>query len=79
MKKAFSVMSIIHINFLLKLNLKNVDQHTGGKWLIHHTKYHKNDQLQSLGVLCKISQRPLSICNKTASFQKEAMRTQVAL
>ena len=42
MKKAFSVMSIIHINFLLKLNLKNVDQHTGGKWLIHHTKYHKN-------------------------------------
>ena len=25
-----------------------MDQHTGGKWLIHGTKRHKDNQLQSL-------------------------------
>ena len=27
---------------------KKVDQHTGGKWLIHGTKRHKDNRLQSL-------------------------------
>ena len=28
---------------------------TGGKWLIHGTKRHKNNQLQSLVLPCRIS------------------------
>ena len=31
-----------------KLDSKNVDQHRGGKWLIHGTKRRKDNQLQSL-------------------------------
>ena len=30
------------------IDFKIVDQHTGGKWLIHSTKQHKNNPLQSL-------------------------------
>ena len=33
--------------------LQKVDQHTGGKWLIHGTKRHKNNQLQSLELPCR--------------------------
>ena len=35
-----------------KLDLQKVDQHTGGKWLIHGTKRHKDTQLQSLELPC---------------------------
>ena len=28
--------------------IPKVDQHTGGKWLIHGTKHRKDNQLQSL-------------------------------
>ena len=38
-----------------KLDLQKVDQHTGGKWLIHGTKRHKDNQLQSLELPCRIS------------------------
>ena len=31
-----------------KLDFQKVDQHTGGKWLIHGTKRRKDNQLQSL-------------------------------
>ena len=31
-----------------KLDIEKVDQHTGGKWLIHGTKCCKENQLQSL-------------------------------
>ena len=31
-----------------KLDFQKVDQHTGGKWLIHDTKRRKDNQLQSL-------------------------------
>ena len=34
---------------------KKVDQHTGGKWLIHGTKLHKDNQLQSLELPFRIS------------------------
>ena len=33
---------------------KLVDQHTGGNWLIHGTKRHKDNQLQSLELPCRI-------------------------
>ena len=31
-----------------KLDFQKVDQHTGGKWLIHGTKRSKNNQFQNL-------------------------------
>ena len=34
--------------YYFKLDFQNVDQHTGGKWLIHGTKRRKDNQLQSL-------------------------------
>ena len=34
-----------------------MDQHTGGKWLIHGTKRHKDNMLQSLELLCITSSR----------------------
>ena len=39
----------------LKFDLQKVDQHAGGKWLIHNTKRCKDNQLQSLYLPCKIS------------------------
>ena len=34
--------------YYFKLDFQKVDQHTGGKWLIHGTKRCKDNQLQSL-------------------------------
>ena len=38
-----------------KLDFQKVHQHTGGKRLIHGTKHHKDNQLQSLERPCRIS------------------------
>ena len=38
-----------------KFDFQKVDQHAGGKWLIHDTKRHKDNQLQSLKLPCIIS------------------------
>ena len=40
---------------LLKFDFQKVDQHAGGKWLIHDTKRRKDNQLQSLKLPCRIS------------------------
>ena len=40
-------MPNLQIYYHLKLNFKKVDQHSGGKWLIHGTKRHRDNQLQS--------------------------------
>ena len=50
-QKLFSLMSNLQTYYFQK-----VDQHTGGKWLIHGTKRHKDNQLQSLELPCRISQ-----------------------
>ena len=46
-QKMFSLMSSLqtyyHKHF--KLDFQKVDQHTGGKWLIHGTKRRKDNQL----------------------------------
>ena len=55
MKKLFSIMSHFQTNYLFNLDFRKVDQYTGGKWLIHSTKHCKDNQLQSLELLCKIS------------------------
>ena len=36
-----------------KLDFQKVDQHTGGKWLIHSTKRRKDNLLQSLELPCR--------------------------
>ena len=48
-------MSNLHTYYHFKLDFQKVDQHTGGMWLIHGTKRHKDSQLQSLKLPCKIS------------------------
>ena len=53
-KKLFSLMSNLQTYYHFKLDSQKVDQHTGGKWLIHGTKHHKDNQLQSLELPCKI-------------------------
>ena len=48
-------MSHLQANCCLKIDFQKVDQHARGKWLIHDTKRHKDNQLQSLKVSCRIS------------------------
>ena len=40
---------------VFKTDFQKVDQHAGGKWLIHDTKRRKDNQLQSLKHPCRIS------------------------
>ena len=47
-KKKNSLTSNLQTYFHFKLDFQKVDQHTGGKWLIHGTKRRKDNQLQSL-------------------------------
>ena len=50
-----SIMSNLQPNCCLNVDFQNVDKHTGGKWLIHDTKCHKENQLLSLKLPCRIS------------------------
>ena len=50
-----SIMSNRQPNCCLKFDFHKVDQHAGGKWLIHDTKRHKDNQLHSLKLPCRIS------------------------
>ena len=42
-------------NWCLKIDFQKVEQHAGGKELIHDTKRRKDNQLQSLKLPCIIS------------------------
>ena len=55
MKKLFSIMSNSQTHYHFKLDFQKMDQHTGGKQLIHGIKHHKKDQLQSLELPHRIS------------------------
>ena len=55
MKKLFSIMSNLQTHYHFKLDFQKVDQHTDEKWFIHGTKHHKDNQLQSLELSCRIS------------------------
>ena len=48
-------MSNLQTYYHFKLHFQKMDQHTGGKWLIHGTKRHKDNQLQNLELPCGIS------------------------
>ena len=52
-------MSNLQTYYHFKLDFQKVDQHIGGKWLIHGTKRCKDNQLQSLELPCRIC---YSIC-----------------
>ena len=54
-KKMNSIMPNLQTHYHFKLDVQEVDQHTRGKWLIHGTKHHKDNQLQSLELSCRIS------------------------
>ena len=41
MKRLFSIMSNLQTHYHFKLDFQKVDQHTGGKWLLHGTKHWK--------------------------------------
>ena len=43
-------MSSLQTYYHFKLDFQKVDQHTGGNWLIHGTKHHKDNQLQRLAL-----------------------------
>ena len=40
---------------LFRIDFQKLEQHAGGKWLIHDTKRRKDNQLQSLKLPCRIS------------------------
>ena len=48
-------MSSLQPYYHFKLDFQTVDQHTGGKLLIHGSKRRKDNQLQSLELPCRIS------------------------
>ena len=47
-------MSNLQTYYHFKLDFQKADQHTRGKWLIHDTKCHKDNQLQRLELPCRI-------------------------
>ena len=49
-------MSNLQTYYHFKPEFQKVNQHAGGKWLIHGTKRHRDNQLQSLKLPCRISQ-----------------------
>ena len=60
MSKHKKIRFIIHYvkptaQLLFRIDFQKVDQHAGGKWLIHDTKRRKDNQLQSLKLPCRIS------------------------
>ena len=55
MKKLLNVMTKLQTHYIFKLDFQKVDQHTGSKWLIHGTKTHKENHIQSLERPCRIS------------------------
>ena len=47
-------MSNLQTYYRFQLDFQKVDQHTGGRWLIHGAKRSKDNQLQSLELPSRI-------------------------
>ena len=60
--KMFSFMSSLQTYCHFKLDFQQVEQHTGGKWLIHYTKRRKDNQLQSLELPVDYPSRECNFC-----------------
>ena len=54
-QKLFTFMPNLQTYYHFKLDFQKVDQHTGGKWLIHATECRKDNQLHTLELPCRIS------------------------
>ena len=54
-KNLISIMSHLQPHYHFEQDFQKVDQHTGGKWLIHGTKHRKGNRLQSPKLPCRIS------------------------
>ena len=48
-------MSNLQTYYHFKLDFQKVDQYTGSIWLIHGTKRHRHNELQSLELSCRLS------------------------
>ena len=57
-------MVSLQTHYHLKLDFQKMDQHTGGKWLIHGTKDRKDNQLQSREFKDDIKESDYNICLK---------------
>ena len=57
MKKLFSILSNLQTYYHFKIDFQNVDQYTGGKWLIHVTQHRKDNQLQTWNSLVENTSR----------------------
>ena len=53
--KKLSFMPTLQTHYHFKPDFQKVDHYIGGKWLIHGTRRHKDNQLQSLELPCWIS------------------------
>ena len=47
-------MSNLQPKCCLKIDFQKVDQHAGGKWLIHDTKRRKDNQLHALSSVVEV-------------------------
>ena len=54
-QKLLFFMSNLQTYYHFEIDFQKVDQHIGGKWLIHGTKRRKDNQLQSLELPYRIS------------------------
>ena len=63
-------MSNLQPNCCLEFDFQKVDQHAGGKWLIHDTKRRKDNQLQSLKLPCRISKLSSKMWHKGARWHR---------
>ena len=70
MKKLFSIMWCLQIHYHFKLDFQKVDQHTGGTWLIHGTKHHKDNQFQSLELLCIVWDMKLKLHRSLSDYMR---------
>ena len=51
-----------------------MDQHTGGKWLIHGAKHHKENQLQNLELTSRISSLRIYIWRKVVRWENRVLQ-----
>ena len=63
-------MSNLQPNCCLEFDFRKVDQHAGGKWLIHDTKRRKDNQLQSLKLPCRISELSSKMWHKGVRWHR---------
>ena len=53
-EKLLSILLKLQAN-LFRIDLRKMEQHTGGKWLIHGPKHRMDNQSQSVKHPCRIS------------------------